>query len=41
MIGLSALLAERAGLEVLDVENLRTDCARTSAAWLTNLERDR
>ncbi|MEV7020312.1 cyclopropane-fatty-acyl-phospholipid synthase family protein [Streptomyces sp. NPDC093991] len=40
-IGRSALLAERSGMEVLDVENLRTDFALTLRAWLDNLERQR
>ncbi|MHC5704454.1 class I SAM-dependent methyltransferase [Streptomyces tirandamycinicus] len=37
-IGSSVLQAERSGLEVLDVENLRTDFALTLRAWLDRLE---
>ncbi|WP_042176714.1 cyclopropane-fatty-acyl-phospholipid synthase family protein [Streptomyces sp. NBRC 110035] len=37
-IGRSVLQAERSGLEVLDVENLRRDFALTLRAWLDRLE---
>jgi cyclopropane-fatty-acyl-phospholipid synthase len=40
-IGRSALQAERSGLEVLDMENLRTDFALTLRAWLDRLEAQR
>jgi cyclopropane-fatty-acyl-phospholipid synthase len=40
-IGRSALLAERSELEVLDVENLRTDFALTLRTWLDRLETQR
>jgi cyclopropane-fatty-acyl-phospholipid synthase len=34
------LFAERAGFELRDVENLRENYARTTRAWLANLERN-
>ncbi|GGU63416.1 SAM-dependent methyltransferase [Streptomyces lavendofoliae] len=40
-VGRSALLAERSGLELLDVENLRDHFVPTCQAWLGNLERHR
>ncbi|WP_338018216.1 cyclopropane-fatty-acyl-phospholipid synthase family protein [Streptomyces taklimakanensis] len=40
-VGRSAMLAERHGLELLDVENLREHFVPTIRSWLTNLERNR
>lgn len=40
-IGESLIVAERAGFEVRDVENLREHYARTLRAWVANLERKR
>jgi len=37
----SLAIAERAGFEVRDVENLREHYARTLRAWVSNLERNR
>ena len=36
----SLILAERAGFEVRDVENLREHYTRTLRAWVANLERN-
>lgn len=40
-VGRSALLAERSGLELLDVENLREHFVPTLRGWLANLEQNR
>ncbi|HUA08957.1 MAG TPA: class I SAM-dependent methyltransferase [Candidatus Acidoferrales bacterium] len=37
----SLAVAERAGFEIRDVENLREHYARTLRAWVTNIERNR